>query len=216
MKLHDYFNSTWTGVRPPDSVQDTHFVTTGCSHTGAVGLDISQGYTQQLANDLNMPGINLSLPGGNHQIAAYNVTRWLRHNRPKFVIVQWPHPIRKVIWRNQGAGILNVHKDNDPLFDQMLRYGEENFYCEWMQCMLTITTLCTAMNIPCVHWSLDEIDDVYHCMLRDNDIVLHSNDLNSTVWHRDSGAQDRRHHSARCHEQWAQKLKGLLNEHTTR
>jgi hypothetical protein len=216
MKLHDYFNGTWTGTRQPNLVKDKHFVTTGCSHTGAVGLDINQGYTAVLAQEMNLPGINLSLPGGNHQVAAYNITRWLRHNRPEFVIAQWPHPIRKVIWRNQGAGILNVHNNKDPLFDQMLRYGEENFYCEWMQCMLTITALCTAMNIPCVHWSLDEIDDVYHRMLRDNDIVLHSNDLDSTVWHRDSAAQDRRHHSAKCHAQWAQKLKGLLNEHTTR
>lgn len=216
MKLLDYFNGPWTGIRQPDSVADPHFVTTGCSHTGATGLDISQGYTQQLANDLKIPGINLSRPGGNHQVCAYNITRWLRYSRPEFVIVQWPHPIRKLIWRNGGAAVLNVHADQDPLFDQMLRYGEENFYCEWMQCILTITTLCSAMNISCVHWSLDEIDDVYHRMLRNNDIVLHDNDKDSTLWHRDGAAQDRQHHSAKCHAQWAQKLKGLLNEHTTR
>jgi len=216
MKLHDYFNGIWTGLRQPNSVQDRHFVTTGCSHTGAIGLDIGQGYTQQLANDLKMPGINLSRPGGNHQICAHNITRWLRHNRPEFVIVQWPHPIRKLIWRNGDGAVLNVHADQDPLFDTMLRYGDENFYCEWVQCIITITTLCSAMNIPCVHWSLDEIGDEYHCILRVNDIVLYSNDENGTVWHLDGAAQDRQHHSEKCHAQWAEKLKGLLNEHTTR
>lgn len=215
MKLHDYFNGTWTGVRQPNGVQDPHFVTTGCSHTGATGLDIGQGYTQKLANDLGIAGINLSLPGGNHQICAYNITRWLRHSRPEFVIAQWPHPVRKLIWRNRGAAVLNVHADKDPLFDTMLRYGEENFYCEWLQSMLTITVLCETADIPCVHWSLDVIDPVYQQILSDNNIVLHSNDKHSNAWHRDNSARDRQHHSEKCHAQWAQKLKGLLNEHTT-
>ena len=171
MKLHEYFNGTWTGHRIYNERPGSHFITTGCSHTGSIGIDINQGYTEVLSRELNLPGVNLSLPGGNHQVAAYNVTRWLRHNRPEFVIAQWPYPIRKLIWRNQGAAVLNVHKDKDPLFDQMLRYGEENFYCEWLQCILSITTLCSALNIPCIHWCLDEIDDVYHRILRDNDIV---------------------------------------------
>jgi hypothetical protein len=216
MKLHEYFKGTWTGHRIINERPGAHFVTAGCSHTGAVGLDISQGYTAVLAQEMNLLGINLSLPGGNHQVAAYNVTRWLRHNRPEFVIVQWPHPMRKLIWRNGGAAVLNVHADQDPLFDQLLRYGDENFYCEWIQSVLTITTLCEANNIPYIHWSLDTISPVYHQMLQDNDIVLHSNDEDSTLWYRDSAAQDRRHHSEKCHAQWAQKLKGLLNEHTTR
>lgn len=215
MKLHEYFNRFRTGTQQPESVDGKHFITTGCSHTGAIGLDISQGYTQQLAHDLKIPGINLSQPGGNHQICANNVTRWLRHNRPEFVIAQWPHPMRKLIWRNGGGAVLNVHADQDLLFDTMLRYGEENFYCEWVQSVLTITTLCEVMNIPCVHWSLDVIDPVYQSMFRNNNVVLHSNDEDSTIWHRDNGAQDRRHHSATCHAQWTQKLKGLLNEHTT-
>jgi hypothetical protein len=123
--------------------------------------------------------------------------------------------MRKLIWRNGSGAVLNVHADQDPLFDTMLRYGDENFYCEWIECIITITTLCSAMNIPCVHWSLDEISDEYHGMLRVNDIVLHSNDENSSIWNRDSGAQDQRHHSEKCHAQWAQKLKGLLDEYTT-
>jgi hypothetical protein len=216
MKLHDYFDGTWTDTRQPNSVEGKHFVTTGCSHTGAIGLYISQGYTQQLAHDLKMPGINLSRPGGNHQVCAYNVTRWIRHSRPEFVIAQWPHPVRKLIWRDGGGAVLNVHTDQDTLFDTMLRYGEENFYCEWIQSILTITTLCEAISIPCVHWTLDEIDYSYQRMLRDNNIVLHSNDKDSNIWNRDNGARDQRHHSAKCHTQWAQKLKGLLNENTAR
>jgi len=215
MKLHDYFNSTWTGLQQPESVEGKHFVTTGCSHTGAVGLDISQGYTAVLAHELRMPGINLSRPGGNHQICMYNITRWVRHSRPDFVIAQWPHPVRKLIWRNGGATVLNVHADQDPLFDTMLRYGEENFYCEWIQSMLTITVLCETLKIPCVHWTLEEVDPAHQRILRDNNIVLHSNNDTSSVWNRDYNAKDKRHHSAACHAQWAQKLKGLLNEHTT-
>lgn len=214
MNLLDYFNGTWTGLRQPDSAEGNHFVTTGCSHTGAIGLDISQGYTSVLAHDLRMPGINLSRPGGNHQICAYNITRWLRHSRPKFVIAQWPHPMRKLIWHNGEAAVLNVHADQDLLFDTMLRYGDENFYCEWIQSILTITVLCETANIPCVHWTLDEIDPMYLSILRNNSIVLHSNDITSSIWTRDHMAKDRKHHSAACHAQWAQKLKGLLNEHT--
>jgi hypothetical protein len=215
MKLHEYFNRLRTGTQQPESVDGKHFITTGCSHTGAIGLDISQGYTQQLAHNLKIPGINLSQPGGNHQICANNVTRWIRHNRPEFVIAQWPHPIRKLIWRNGDGAVLNVHADHDPFFDTMLRYGEENFYCEWIQSVLTITALCETMSIPCIHWSLDVIDPVYQRMLRDNNIVLHNNDLDSTIWNQDRGARDQQHHSAKCHAQWAQKLKGLLNEYTT-
>lgn len=215
MKIHDYFNRLCTGTPQPVSVEGKHFITTGCSHTGAVGIEISQGYTAVLAHDLKMPGINLSRPGGNHQICVHNVTRWVRHSRPEFVIVQWPHPVRKLIWRNGGSAVLNVHADQDPLFDTMLRYGEENFYCEWIQSMLTITVLCNALNIPCVHWTLDVIDTPYQRILKDNNIILHSNDINGQIWNQDNKAKDQRHHSATCHAQWAQKLKGLLNEYTT-
>ena len=215
MKLLDYFNGPWTGIRQPGSAEGKHFVTTGCSHTGAIGLDISQGYTSVLAHELKMPGINLSLPGGNHQICAYNITRWLRHSRPEFVIAQWPHPMRKLIWRNSGGAVLNVHADQDLLFDTMLRYGDENFYCEWLQSILTITVLCETTNIPCVHWTLDEVDPVCQNILKNNNIVLHSNNSTGSVWARDHKAKDQKHHSAACHAQWAQKLKGLLNEHTT-
>jgi hypothetical protein len=215
MKLLDYFNATCTGFPQPESVEGRHFVTTGCSHTGAIGLDISQGYTAILAHELSMPGINLSRPGGNHQLCVHNITRWLRYSRPDFVIAQWPHPMRKLIWRNGSAAVLNVHADQDPLFDTMLRYGDENFYCEWIQSIITITALCETANIPCVHWSLDVIDPVYHGILRNNNIVLHNNDEDSSIWSRDHKAKDQKHHSAKCHAQWAQKLKGLLNEHTT-
>jgi hypothetical protein len=120
-----------------------------------------------------------------------------------------------LIWRNGDGAVLNVHADHDPFFDTMLRYGEENFYCEWIQSVLTITALCETMSIPCIHWSLDVIDPVYQRMLRDNNIVLHNNNLDSTIWNQDRGARDQQHHSAKCHAQWAQKLKGLLNEYTT-
>jgi hypothetical protein len=216
MKLHDYFKGTWTGTRITNESVSSHFVTAGCSHTGAVGLDSSQGYTAVLSRDLNLLGVNLSLPGGNHQVLAYNVTRWLRHHRPEFVIAQGPHPMRKLIWRNGSASILNVHADKDPLFDNMLRYGDENFYCEWLQSILTISVLCNTAGIPCVHWALDELEQPIQHILNDNDLVLHSNDVSSTIWNRDNAARDRRHHSEKCHAQWAQKLKGLLNEHTTR
>jgi|LakMenEpi03Aug12_release.lakeMendotaPanAssembly.Ray.scaffolds.fasta_scaffold64285_3 hypothetical protein len=53
MKLHEYFNRLRTGTQQLESVDGKHFITTGCSHTGAIGLDISQGYTQQLAHEIN-------------------------------------------------------------------------------------------------------------------------------------------------------------------
>ena len=216
MTLHNYFLHPWTNGHPPKSVTETHFITAGCSHTSAVGVNINQGYTQLLANDFNMPGINLSRAGGNHQVVLHNITKWLRNHSPKFVIVQWPYTFRKLVWRDQQAVVLNIHDGRNPLFDTMLHYGEENFYLEWIECILTIATLCSAMNIPCVHWSLEELDSEYHRILRDNDVVLHSNDENSTIWHRDHAARDRGHHSEKCHAQWAQKLKGLINEHSAR
>jgi len=216
MKLHGYFLNLWVNGDPPAPVTEKHFITAGCSHTGAVGIDISLSYTQLLANDFGMPGINLSRSGGNHQVVVHNVTKWLRNHRPEFVIVQWPHPLRKIVWHHQTISVLNVHASSDHLFDTTLRYGEENFYYEWIESILTITTLCSAMNIPCVHWTPDEISNEYLRILRDNDIVLHSNDENHSHWHRDSAARDQQHHSEKCHEQWAQKLKGLINELTTR
>jgi hypothetical protein len=216
MILRDYFLSPWTAGYPPGAVSETHFITAGCSHTSAVGIDINQSYTQLLANDLKMLGVNLGRPGGNHQVVIHNLTMWLRNNRPEFVIVQWPYPFRKLVWRDQQIAVLNIHDGQNPLFDVMLRYGEENFYSEWIQSILTITTLCGVMNIPCVHWSLYEIADEYHRILQDNDIVLHSNDENSTRWNQDHAARDQQHHSEKCHAQWAQKLKGLINELTAR
>jgi hypothetical protein len=98
----------------------------------------------------------------------------------------------------------------------LLKSGIDNFIQPWLQCIITADTLCKFARIKIVHIMLEDLDSKYVDVLHNNDITLHR-DLKKPgqTWLFDSAGSDNLHHSPRCHAQWAERLIGLLNEHTT-
>ncbi len=198
--------------RPTAPVSAPYFLSAGCSHTSAVGVDADQNWSSQLARSVKIKTCNLAEAGGNAWIASVRIARWIQcTGRPEFVVVQWPHPVRTVIWKNGIGSLATIREAEDPLFQTRLRYSELNFWAEWMQAIITTNAVCTAAKIPILNWSLDPIDFHYKNLLAAGGIQLH--DL---LWSHDWKGSDGQHHGPLAHERWAKQLQELLNEITTR
>lgn len=199
---------------PTAPVPGRHFLAAGCSHTSAVGVEPNQAWPEQLSTMLSIPACNLAEPGGNAWIAGIRISRWIMHTgRPEFVAVQWPHPMRMVIWKNGVGACANVHASSDELFQTRLRYSDLNFWADWMQSIITTNAVCRAAKIPCVNFSIDPVDAHYRTLLLANKIELHDQE---NLWLRDRGAADGKHNSRHCHAAWAKQLQEIINANTTR
>ena len=61
----------------------------------------------------------------------------------------------------------------------------------------------------------DSIDSEYLERLEAHKIKLHIDEkLPGKTWLFDSSASDKLHHSSACHQQWSERLIGILNEFT--
>jgi len=70
---------------------DNYILTTGCSHTEGVGLELEHTYSHYLANRLNCDYYNLGMGGTGIDIMMHNLTIWLNtYKKPKLLVVQWP------------------------------------------------------------------------------------------------------------------------------
>lgn len=198
---------------PGSPTSKKHFLAAGCSHTSAVGVEPNQSWPQQLARLQNTDVYNLAEPGGNAWIASVRISQRLNLGRPEYVVVQWPHPVRKVIWQDNIGRCFNAHSIDDDLFQRILRRGELNFWAEWMQSIITTNTACRLANIPCINFSIDAIDIHYKDLLAANGIKLYDD---SSMWPTDWLASDGKHHSRRCHAAWSTKLQEIINATSTR
>ena len=201
---------------PTQYVPGPYFLAAGCSHSSAVGVDADQSWPGQLGSRTKIKPCNLAEAGGNAWIASVRIARWIHSTgRPEFVVVQWPHPIRTVIWKNGPGTPTNVHDTEDLLFQTRLRYSDLNFYAEWMQSIITTNAVCRAAKIPILNWSLDIIDPHYLSLLQANGIELYCQ-TNEMRWTIDQLGTDGRHAGPNAHAQWAQQLQEMLNAITTR
>jgi hypothetical protein len=188
----------------------------GCSHTAGVGVDADACYVSVLSGLTGVPIRNLGVPGGNATHVQSQLVQALTHTlRPDFVVAQWPNPFRRTIWHNSTA--LNENIQNaSPAFQQLLRQGEKNFYQPWVDAIVVCNILCRTAGVPVINIMIEDVPQEYHDQLANQKIVLHvDKKLPDQTWLMDSSASDLLHHSAVCHQQWAQRLHGLLNELTT-
>ena len=192
------------------------FVALGCSHTAGVGVDSRDCYVSVLGSMLNQPFKNLGVPGGNAGTVQATLIQELVTQAPDFVIAQWPNPVRLTVWHGARAHNENI-KNASTAFTQLLKQSVENFYQPWIQTIIVCDLLCRQAGIPIIHIMLEDLDAVYNDQLIDQSITLHQDQkLPGSTWLFDSAASDNLHHSAMCHKQWAERLFGLINEHTTR
>lgn len=189
----------------------------GCSHTAGVGIDSEHCYVSVLANLMGQPIVNQAQVGGNHTVVQHRLVQALQQQTlPDFVIAQWPNPFRRITYHNKQAHNENINASS-AAFDQLLRQSEQNFYQPWLDTIIVCNLLCKSLNVTCINIMIEDVAPEYHAVLTANNIVLHTDrKLPGQTWLMDSAASDNSHHSAQCHKQWAQRLFGLLNEHTTR
>lgn len=210
--ISDFFGRIYATDSAPLEYPGDHFVAVGCSHTQGVGLDRFFRYSSVISRTLELPAYNLSYGGGCAELNLDYATRWLHTvGRPRFLVAQWPHPMRKVIWKNGAWSVQNVHVSQDGLFAETLRWGEENFWYQWLRSVIITNAAYSAAGVPVVNFALDTVPAEYNRILKDNGVTVYSTD-----WLLDNAANDSQHHGIKAHAQWAQKIIGILNEHTTR
>ena len=188
----------------------------GCSHTAGIGIDISDCYVNVLSRYYQIPIKNKSVPGASYEQVERNLVHEIKNDCPDFVIAQWPNPFRRTMWYGDRSTVENINSAG-PVFKQLLKLGERNFYTLWTQSIITCNALCTASQVPIVNIMLENVEAKYHQVLNNEGIVLHVDEkLPGKTWLFDSAASDNSHHSARCHAAWADRLVGLIDEITTR
>lgn len=188
----------------------------GCSHTAGAGIDISDCYVNVLSKHYNIPITNKAVPGGSYEQVEKNLVYEVKNDCPDFVIAQWPNPIRRTMWYGEHPVLENINTAG-PVFKQLLKSSDRNFYLLWLQSIITRNTLCDALQVPIVNIFLDNIEEKYQQNLRNEGIVLHVDEKHAgKTWLFDSAASDKIHHSAWCHAAWADRLVGLIDEITTR
>lgn len=214
--MHDLaalFGRTHATDAEPLTDPGRHFVVTGCSHTQGVGLDAFFRYGNVISRQLKIPVYNLSRGGGNAWLCNLYAVKWLLTvGRPEFLVAQWPHPIRRMIFKNGSWGVYNVHSGNEnALFDETLRWGEDNFWADWLSSVITTNAAYRAAGIPVVNMSLDPVPEPQCAMLKHYNIKIEDQG-----WTLDNQANDQLHHGRNAHAQWATKILEKLNGHTTR
>lgn len=190
---------------------------TGCSHTAGVGIDPDDCYVKLIETHYQIPIQNLAIPGGgctevlNHVVGAVNCA-----DKPKFIVAQWPNVFRKSIWISGRRRLQNINSCEES-FRLLLQSGEENFYEPWMQAVVVANLVSTLAQVPLINIMLENLKQPYLGRLEAENIHLHVDEkLPGRTWLFDSKADDNLHHSASCHQQWAQRLIGIIDENTTR
>jgi hypothetical protein len=194
----------------------THALALGCSHTAAVGIDYRLGYVARLAEQFDIQIINLAIPGGNSSTVEKSLVDHLQHSIPEFVIAQWPNPYRRTMWKDGRPHNENA-SNSGTAFRTLLSADQNNFVMPWLQSIVTCTTLCRFAKIPIINILLEDIDSQYHTILSEYNIQLFCDKKQpGHTWLFDSAASDHLHHSAHCHQQWANRLAEIINEYTSR
>jgi hypothetical protein len=187
----------------------------GCSHTAGVGVEPHECYVTVLSHQLGLTIINLAEGGGNSSHVQDRLVEYLRYNRPEFVILQWPNIFRRTTWI-KGRPVKENVNHASQVFHAMMTAGPENFTNPWLMNVITCNRLCDLARVPAVNILLESLDSKNLEILHKQDIVMHCDDKTPTrTWLFDGAGSDNMHHSARCHAQWAERLKGLLDEITT-
>lgn len=195
----------------------TYAIASGCSHTAGVGLDLLDCYVSLLEKHYNFPVVNCGVPGGGATDVLIKIIKAVKAtDPPEFIIAQWPNPFRKHLWVNDQLTLQNINSCDDS-FRLLLKSSDANFYEPWMQSIVTANLLCTLSQIPIINIMLENIDQKYHNWLQKENIKLHVDEkIPGKTWLFDNGAKDRLHHSPYCHQQWTERLIGIIDEHTTR
>jgi hypothetical protein len=215
-KFFDYINylsSIHYHVESDSVVTPGAWVAAGCSHTVGVGIETNDNYCSQLGRRYEKTIHNIAIGMGNHQITRSNIQLWLRmHPDTGLIIAQWPGAIRLTTWDSEKLGQRVSISQNDSILHEMLRRSEINFDIPWLDSIITLNQLSTALNIPIVNIMLGDCAPEYLTLLNKFNINLHIDEKKEgRSWIFDNAASDGSHHSKHCHKLWADRLARIIS-----
>lgn len=221
--LRDYFTNIRSTDSNPSHVDHPHFVVAGCSHSAGVGVERYQRYDQLIQQQLGLPAYNVSLAGGCAAIVSVYLSQWIDSvGTPDFVVAQWPQHSRWPVWvpvpDYPGESYMRVDNPSDrtPMYKQILRSSEDNFWSDWLRSVVLTNVLCRKLNIPIVNIYFDILPKTIKQILEEDKQIKVYDNQEPDYWPQDRQAADRAHHSARCHRAWTNRILGIINETTTR
>lgn len=141
------------------SVNISHLVTVGCSFTYCQGLPdiLNQGWPALLARKLNIPVVNLAVPGiGNdaiHRITYEYIYQNLPTNSKPLVIVAWSQYWRREAWyKEKNDYNIISFPDESPKdhyqYALLENWSEEDFFRKTTLYKLSLVNLLKNHNIP--------------------------------------------------------------------
>ena len=189
-----------------------YLLVAGCSHTAGVGIDPEQIWANKLAQELDLDLVNLAQSGACAKFVSLSLIEYLTQTStsPELVIAQWPNPYRSMKIVNQAIRFYTVQAMDDE-FEQRLKINPESFIIEWTDSIVDLNTFLPGkiINICLESAQSHMIRSVQN--LFDKNIILHIDEkLPEKTWHFDSAAQDKLHHSAECHQKWANRILTIL------
>jgi len=215
-QLETYFDKIHSRWPISEMVDKQDWLAVGCSHTAGYGVEQEEIYVSRLSQHYNRPIHNAALGSGNHAVCRHNIELWLeKYGCPELIIAQWPNPVRRTIWHGNQGNLCTI-QTSDVLFQTMAKTGENNFYVDWMSSIIAANRLCKHLKIRIINVLLENVDSTYHDILQRQGIILHVDEkLPGKSWIFDSAGSDNQHHSARCHQLWAERMIGIIDEITT-
>lgn len=119
------------GYRAPEFEEvdwKSSYVVMGCSYVLGVGVAYEDTLSEQLAQRLDAPVINLGIGGGNIDFMQYNTALMVdREIRPKGVIIVVPEMTRKTYWYEKEFSTLLTSRMSE------LEGAEKEFYRGWLK-----------------------------------------------------------------------------------
>jgi len=189
-----------------------YLLVAGCSHTAGVGIDSTQTWANKLALDLDCNLVNLGRAAACAKFVSDTLIEHLSNagNPPQLVVAQWPNPYRSMKIVGQKICFYNTQV-MDNAFEQRLKTNSESFIIEWTDSIVNLNTFWSGKIINIFLESaqahmIQPVQDLF-----DRNIIVHIDEkLPGKNWHFDSAAQDQIHHSATCHQKWADRILTIL------
>ena len=151
----------------------TYAIATGCSHTAGIGNNIRDCYVSVIERHYEFPIYNWAIPGGSCNDTLLSIVTAVQQSQlPKFIIAQWPNPVRRTTWINGKKCLQNINSC-DESFLMLLKNGEENFYEPWVQAIIIGNLLARQVNIPIINILLESLDQLYLDQLNRSNVILH-------------------------------------------
>jgi hypothetical protein len=189
-------------------IQPPYLLVSGCSHTVGVGIDRTQVWAQQVAQELNLDLVNVARGSSCAKYVCDSLIDWIDHASvpPDLVVAQWPNPYRIMEIINGAMTFYNVNSNNEN-FKNRLKNRPETFVEEWFEHILKFNTYC---QVPLINIYLDEDQESTSKAIQDlhqQGISLHIDKKRpGETWYFDSAASDNSHHSESCHKKWAERI----------